>query len=218
MDAAAEFFIVGFMVVLTFVAKRPHLLGECVLGLALGLDGLVCLFNGVYHFSFAHLLHFTFNHDNAVKGACHHNVHVSDFQFGAQRVDDEFSIHATYTHFRHGAIEGDVRDCDCRTGCETSQAVRENLLVGAHQLNHDLCPSVVVTWEQWSQSTIDKAHHQHFRVGGTCFALKETPWETASGGILLSVIHGEWKEVNVHGFVAGHDGGQKHGVARANNN
>ena len=81
LDAATQFFVVGFVVVLTLVSKRPHLFGELVLGLALGLDGFVCLFDGVHHLAFAHFLHLAFHHHNAVHGAGHHDVHVGDFQF-----------------------------------------------------------------------------------------------------------------------------------------
>ena len=96
LDAAAQRVVVRFVAVLTLVAKRAHLLGQFVLSFTLGLDGLVCLFDGVNHLPFADFLHFAFNHDNAVKGSGDHDVHVGLFQFRAERVDDKFSVHTCH--------------------------------------------------------------------------------------------------------------------------
>ena len=215
MDATAQFFVVGFVVVLALVSERADFLGKRILGLALGLDGFVSFFDGVHHLTFAHFLHLAFHHHNAVHGAGHHDVHVGDFQLRAQGVDDKLSVDAGHADFRHRSVKRNVGHGDgCARG-ETSQAVGEHFFVGAHQLDHDLCSSVVIAREQRTQCAVDESHHQHLSVGRTGLALKESSWETTSGRIFFAVIHGEWKEIHVHRFVAGHDGGQQHGVARA---
>ena len=86
------------MGVLTLVAKGADQLGKLVLGFALDANGLVGLLNGIHHFAFADFAHLPFHHDNAVHGACHHDVHVGGFQFRTQWVDDKFSVDACHAH------------------------------------------------------------------------------------------------------------------------
>ena len=108
LDATAQLFVVGFVVVLALVAEGADFLGELILGFALGFDGFVCFFDGVHHLTFAHFLHLAFHHHNAVHGAGHHDVHVGDFQLRAQGVDDELSVDAGHADFRHRSIKRNV--------------------------------------------------------------------------------------------------------------
>ena len=70
-----------FVAVLALVVKRTHHFGEFILSLALRFDCFVSLFDSVHHLTLAHFIHLSFNHDNAVHGSSHHDVHVGFFKF-----------------------------------------------------------------------------------------------------------------------------------------
>ena len=107
-DVGFPVLIVGFVGVFALDVQLAHLFGEFVLGFALGANGSVGHLNGVHHLSFADLAHFTFHHDNAVHGACDHDVHVRFLQFGAKGVDHELTPYARHAHFRNGAVKRNV--------------------------------------------------------------------------------------------------------------
>ena len=130
-------------------------------------------------------------------------------------VDDKLSVDAGDADFGHRAVKWNVGNGDgCARG-ETSQAVGEHFFVGAHQLDHDLCSGVVIAWEQRDATRGRRVASPTPQCRKDGFALEESSWEATGGRVFLTVVHGEWKEIHVHGFVAGHDGGQQHGVARA---
>ena len=98
-DTCAHIFIMVFMAVFTLNTIMTCRFCKSDLSFTLRNNGCVGSFNGIHHFIFAHFMHLTFNHDNAVNGSSNHHVHIRQFQFRTQRIDDEFTIYTCNTNF-----------------------------------------------------------------------------------------------------------------------
>ena len=81
-------------------------------------------------------------------------------------------------------------------------------------MDHDLGLRVIVLRECGAQGAVHEAHHQNFSVTWAGLTLEETSGETSGGGILLTVIDREGKEIHPFGgFLVADCSCKQHGVA-----
>ena len=137
-----------------------------------------CAFSIASTTSFADFLHLAFDHDNAVKGASDHDVHVCFFEFRAKGLMTNFRSRATRTSKwgRQGTSDTAMAALAAKPPLSAALPRRRS------ELNHDLRSSVVVTWEHGARH--DHRHILRFGVGRTSL-WRRNRLEAAGSRILL---------------------------------
>ena len=194
-ETLTQFFVVDFVAVLAFLGLAS-LYGEFGNDAALGLDGLVCGFEGAEHYVFANFFHLAFHHHNVLFGGSDDEVEVGTLDVLHWSIDDILAVKVAYADLADGAVEGYVADGESRSCCEGSQLVGHCVLVARDEGYLHLHFSVEVVGEERTQSAVNQSGNENFVLRRTCLAFEETAGRTAHSGIFLLVIYGEGHKVH----------------------
>ena len=106
-DLLAQLLVVNLVAVLTLNVSAEFL-RKLSLEFAHRLDGSHSGLQCTNHVLLRNFLHLAFHHHDVLGRSTNHDVHICLLHLLEGRVDNIFSVDASYAHLRDGAFEGDI--------------------------------------------------------------------------------------------------------------
>ena len=193
-----------------------QLLGQLLLQLAHGLDGLVGSLQSTEQILLANFLHLALYHHDILLCGTNHQVHVGLLQLCKGGVDDIFTVDTGNANLADGTLEGDVATAQCGTGGKTGKSVGHVHAISRVKDNIHINLGVVVAGEKGTQGAVNQTACQNLVVVCLTFALSETTGETAGRTVLLAILYLQRHKICARNSILGTaNSGQEHCIVHA---